>query len=368
MAIATITGYLESSPPVIATVFWISCILVGFILLLVSGIFVCQVRRANQSRIVKTVRERWGPVLRAARDGKPYKLPHLKHSHLPQLLELWIQHRQLAQNESGERLDILGRNIKLERIVKDILQPSVMASAQKPVWQTNMALSAVKWLNHQTLLRYVYEAADSPNLNVAVSACRCLTRLRAPDYEQEVISLLFRFPQHSAYIASELSQADAAEILHLMEPFIDDMPSAMATHFMSLAEKSSDTDLLPLLLRRLQKTTEGREVAILIRTLGRMGDSSHRNILIRYLQDSRYYIRIQAIKSLGRIGVAEDTGLLIPFLSDREWWVRYRAARAIIRLLKRDAEAVEKLGKSLQDRFARDILNHAVTEMNWCLH
>ena len=353
MAITNLTNYLESSPPVIATVFWTSCALVGIILLLVSGILACQALLVYQRRIGDIVRERWAPVVRAARDGKPYKLPFLPRSHQPQLLELWIQHRQLAQSDQGERLDILARNLKLERSVKSILQPSVLAVSERPVWIQNMALSAVKWLNSHTLLRYVYEAAESSNLYVAVSACRCLTRLRAPDYEQAVISLLFRFPHHSAYIASELSRADVAEILQLMEPFIDDMPSSMATNFISLADKSTDVELLPLLVRRLDKTEEGREVAILVRTLGRMGDSSHRELVIRYLQDHRYYVRIQAIKALGRIGNAEDVELLLLFLSDREWWVRYRTARAIIRLLKRDGHAVEKLRTSLEDRFAR---------------
>ncbi|MBT8147172.1 MAG: HEAT repeat domain-containing protein [Gammaproteobacteria bacterium] len=336
-------------------------------MLLIAGIFTSQAMVVYQRRIGDLIRERWAPVLRAARDDKPYKLPFLPRSHLPQLLELWTQHRQLAQPEQGERLDILARNLNLERSVKSILQPSVLAMSEKPVWIQNMALSAVKWLNSHTLMRYVYDAADSSNLYVAVSACRCLIRLRASDYEQRVISLLFRFPQHSAYIATELSRTDVAEILHLMEPFIDDMPSNMATNFISLADKSTDKELLPMLVRRLEKTDEGREVAILVRTVGRIGDSSHRNLVTPYLQDHRYYVRTQAIKALGKIGNAQDIELLIPFLSDREWWLRYRAAKAIVRLLKQDGEAVENLRDSLEDTFAREILKHALTEMNWCL-
>ena len=366
MATTNLTNYLESSPPEFVIVFWISCTLLTFILCMVLGILLLQVIHNYQQHQRSRVSEQWSPVLNAVSSGISHTTPPVVRSERIYLLELWVEFRKLAHEEEGKRLDRFGQQLELEEAIKDILRPSLFSVSAKPVWQQNIALTAVKWLHSESLMRYVYEAAESDNLHVAVSACFCLTQLRAPEYEQEVVSLLFRFPEHSAYIATELSHAGSSEILQLMEPFIDDMPSSMATNFISLADKSCDKELLPLLIRRLSKSEDGREIAILVRSLGRIGNGFHRNLVAHYLKDQRYYVRIQAIKALGRIGRSGDTRLLIPFLSDREWWARYRAARAIIRLLKRDADAVEHLRQSLDDRYARDILSHAFSEMNWC--
>jgi len=366
LAITILTNYLESSPPVFVIVFWLSCALLAFILLMVLGMLLLRGRHNYQQYKRARASKRWSPVLTAVRSGKYYSPHAVIRSERFYLLELWVEYRKLAHEEQGTRLDHFARQINLEEAIKDILRPTLYSVSAKPVWQQNIALAAVTWLRSESLMRYVYEAAQSENLQVAVSACFCLTQLRAPEYEQEVVSLLFRFPEHSAYITTELSQAGASEVLNLMEPFIDDMPSNMATNFVALADKSRDKKLLPLLIRRLSSSEDGREMAILVRTLGRMGNSFHRNLVAHYLKDQRYYVRIQAIKALGRIGRSSDIRLLIPFLSDPEWWARYRAARAIIRLLKRDADAVENLRQSLDDRFARDILIHAYTEINWC--
>jgi HEAT repeat protein len=226
---------------------------------------------------------------------------------------------------------------------------------------------AAQWLPSQSLMRYVYEAAESDNVYVAVHACACLTRLKAANYEQEVVTLLFRFPDQIAYITAELSQAGATEILQLMEPFIDDMPADMATHFLALADFSKDKNLMPLLIRRLAITDEGREIAIIVRNIGRLGDSSHLKLIRSFVNHEFDYVRIQALKSVGKLGNEEDVDLILPLLSDKEWWVRYRAARALINLLKQDSDAIQTLLNQLTDKFAKDIITHVFTEIKWCL-
>ncbi len=366
MATTNLTRYLESSPPLFEAVFWASAVLLVAILLMVLGILLSRLRYIYLKRRRERIRRNWIPVFIAVRDGKEIELPRVRRGEMANVLELWVDYRSHASAAQAATLDALASRLNLASVIEDILRPAVLNIVPPPIWLKRIALTAVQWLNSDSIMRYVYEAADSDNLYLAVNACACLTRLKAESYEQEIVTLLFRFPDQSGYITAELRQAGATEVLQLMEPFIDDLPDNVATNFLALADFSRDRELLPLLTRRINKAASGRELAILIRTIGRLGDSNYRDLVAPYLDDERYYVRIQAIKALGRTGNSDDIPLLLPFLSDREWWVRYRAARAIIRLSDRDEPAIAQLRSGLNDRYAKDILMHAITEMNWC--
>ena len=71
---------------------------------------------------------------------------------------------------------------------------------------------------------------------------------------------------------------------------------------------------------------------------------------------------MQAAKLLGRMGRTEDAGRLEKLLADKEWWVRYRAAKALVRLPGVTVADLEQIRLSLQDHYARDILDQAIAE------
>jgi hypothetical protein len=58
----------------------------------------------------------------------------------------------------------------------------------------------------------------------------------------------------------------------------------------------------------------------------------------------------------------DDRPLLVALMSDRDWWVRLRAAQSVLALPGLDAVDIEALRAGLQDRFARDALDHARAE------
>jgi hypothetical protein len=61
------------------------------------------------------------------------------------------------------------------------------------------------------------------------------------------------------------------------------------------------------------------------------------------------------------IGRGEEH-ILIAMLSDDVWWVRFRAAQSLARLPFLSNEELWRLRSMLNDRFAKDILDHVVAD------
>jgi HEAT repeat protein len=81
------------------------------------------------------------------------------------------------------------------------------------------------------------------------------------------------------------------------------------------------------------------------------------------LRHAEWYVRLAAVKALGRIGGAADVDLLSGMLSDPSWWVRYRAAKALARLPGMNAETLERMRASVDDRYAKDMLGQVLSAL-----
>jgi hypothetical protein len=64
----------------------------------------------------------------------------------------------------------------------------------------------------------------------------------------------------------------------------------------------------------------------------------------------------------GRVGSRAELAVLLELLRDPKWWVRYHAARAITALHGLDPAEVEALQRQAADRFAADMLAHALAD------
>jgi len=73
-------------------------------------------------------------------------------------------------------------------------------------------------------------------------------------------------------------------------------------------------------------------------------------------------VRSAAAVALGHIGEPDDQQRLTAMMSDRDWWVRYRSAQALLALPGAEAAALAQARAKLDDRYARDMLDHAWAE------
>jgi hypothetical protein len=313
------------------------------------------------------VLEIWGPTFQAIRDEKPYNIPQNRRINKAYLLLAWVDQRQYCSASTAVRLENLAFQIKLDEIILNILKPSRFGLLPQIIWLETIALRAAQWIDTEEIRKQVLRTSESHVQSVAVSACACLLKLRVPGWDRAVVKTLLRFPAETTYFSNQIGKEGGGELLKTFAPFLDNLPASTVMNFLTLAEQSKDKSLLPLLESRLEVATRDKEIAALLRIIGRLGGNPQRKLVSNFIDDDNIYIKVQAIKALGRIGRIKDIRLLIPCLSHPEWWVRYRAARSLISLCGDHSEIVDKIRNGVEDKYARDILVHAAAESEWCL-
>ena len=75
-----------------------------------------------------------------------------------------------------------------------------------------------------------------------------------------------------------------------------------------------------------------------------------------------WHVRMHAATALGRFGGEPEIEILTLLLKDREWWVRYRSAQALASMPFLNIQNLEVIRDSINDKFAKDILNQVITE------
>lgn len=311
--------------------------------------------------------EVWGPTFQAIRDKKPYNIPQTRRRQRAYLLQAWVDQRQYCSVSNAARLDNLAFQVKLDETILSILKPSRFGLLPPKIWLETIALRAAQWIDTEEIREQVLRTSESYVQSLAVSACACLLKLQVPGWDRAVVKTLLRFPAETTYFSNQIGKEGGGELLKTFAPFLDSLPTSTVMNFLALAEQSRDKSLLPLLESRLEVASRSKEIAALLRIIGRLGGHPQRKLVSKFLDDDNIYIKIQAIKALGRVGKIKDIGLLIPCLSHPEWWVRYRAALSLISLCGEHSEIVDKIRDGVDDKYARDILIHAAAESEWCL-
>jgi len=115
--------------------------------------------------------------------------------------------------------------------------------------------------------------------------------------------------------------------------------------------------------RLLQEPTDDRIKSICLRILGNPRDLP---VVRELTMHSRWHVRMNAAVVLGRMGLPQDRDTLVAMLSDPEWWVRYRAAQALLAMPFLPLREVTEIRDTVDDKFARDILDHVMAERTAC--
>lgn len=115
--------------------------------------------------------------------------------------------------------------------------------------------------------------------------------------------------------------------------------------------------------RLLREPTDDRITSICLRILGNPRDLPVVRALVTH---PRWHVRMNAAVVLGRMGLPEDRDTLVAMLSDSEWWVRYRTAQALLAMPFLPLTEIEGIRAAVDDKFARDILDHVMAEQPAC--
>lgn len=360
-------NYFATRPAIFEVAIWISVVLLVLILLSLIYLFYTRVAHLRRERRIKAVEAIWIPVFKPNGSLDDSESIILRHWQYPYVLDTWASYRSLANKQRAKELDKIAVDIGLDNYIAKMLTNSGIRLTVQPVWLRVLAVSCAKWLHSDAIIKSLWEVLESNNRFLAVGACTCLIQLRAEQFEKAIIKILFRYPEEAATVTTQMGAAGGAEILHLLHSVLDKLPHYTLKNFITLAERSKDPSLIPILQDKLSNCFDDEEASALIRSIGHIGGPEQRDCLIPFLTHENRFLRIQAVKSLGHIGTEADIRRIEPHLRDSDWWLRYRSAEAIISLCDDDSECLENVINRQTDKYAADILRHAHAEKEWCL-
>ena len=201
---------------------------------------------------------------------------------------------------------------------------------------------------------------DDDNATLSITAALALARI---DRDRALSPLMARLPKRRDWPKTNVSQMLALlgaeriseSFTELVRRGDDDTRAYLLTYAPLLAPDVYDmlaTDLV-------RASTDPRVLAASLKLVsGRLGLPR----LPWLAAHDVSFVRIQAARTLGRIGEPQHVELLTRMLSDREWWVRYRAAQSLVSLPFLGPNALRRLRDTQEDRYAGDILEQALAE------
>lgn len=312
-----------------------------------------RVRDARRMRELESVHARWRPVLaRAALDGAG-DVPPLKRGETADVLLLWNQLQEGLRGSAHENLNQLALRLGLHKLALRWIE-------QGDQTERILGLATLGHLGRAEDVARVQSALADHHALVSLAAARALLQIDARNAAPVVLDEYLRRSNWSAPRVGTLLRDAGAEAV---------APALIER----LLAATGDGQLV--LLRLLRFAESPRTDSVLRHLIERSQDPLVLSVALRQLHAPDSLPRVRALAghadalvrsaaavALGRIGTAADRDLLATLMADTDWWVRYRAAQSQLELPGTDASVIAALRGRLNDRYARDILDHVLAE------
>jgi HEAT repeats len=341
------------SEPLLRGIFDVS--LAVFALCGMLMIFTVLLRRrfVARERAVATALDRWRPLLARAALGERVNAPAAGPQEGEYLLPLWNELRETVRGDYERSLDTFARATGLDRIAQ-----ALFASHSLP--RRLLAINTLGYVGTSSLFAPLEAVARSPDPVPALAAARALLRLDAARALPVLVPLMLQREDWSvARLVAMLRGTDLARLeLALGAAFGSARGRAMEKLLLlaSVLPQDRTARWARMALKRAAGTTHINAALRLV------SDPRDAPIVRRYLRHQSWQVRVRAVTALERVAAPEDLPRLVAALADREWWVRQRAARSLVRLPFLDWKQLERLCRTVSDRFARDALIQAIAE------
>jgi HEAT repeat protein len=347
-------GFVASSDPFVGVAAAFAVVSFGMVVGVVLEILVLRRRGAGRERARDRFVAAWRPLLFDVAVGGAPAIPQLPARDEESFLLLWIQLQDGLAGEARSRFTALARTLGARRMA---LQRVEGKSALGRI----LALRTLGYLGDPADYGAVARHLDEPRPYLCVAAARALVDIdpvRAPD--DLVPRLAERTDWPIPLFAMVLRGADLTRLPRMLaDLMMQRLPPERLVRMLalvSLLEREPAEALLRYLLAR------DREPEVLCAALERIDGPALAPLVRRHCAHASWTVRTQAAAALGRVGTAADRYVLLRMLCDREWWVRYRAAQGLCSGRFGRAEEIRGLVAELDDRFAHDIVEHALAE------
>lgn len=295
----------------------------------------------------------WRPLIFGHLVGGAPALPPVPPRDEESFVILWIQLQDGLRGEARARFKAIAEAVGARRMIRRRLE-------RRNALGRLLALRTLGYLGDPADYPEVLGHLDEHRAYLCLAAARALVHIdpiRAP--EDILPRLATRVDWPVPLFSTLLADADTGRVLGWLRRAAPQLPRrqlARLLPILSILDPGSMEDVLYELL------TEERDPEILCAALKRV-TSPALSPLVRWACDhTSWAVRTQAAAALGRIGSLPDRDALVGLLGDREWWVRYRAAQALCAARFGGPTEIRALAARLGDRFARDMVEHALAE------
>jgi HEAT repeat protein len=306
-------------------------------------------RERAQERFVAT----WRPLMFDHLVGGAPALPPLPERDEESFLLLWVQLQDGLAGEARSRFTALARTLGARRMALRRLDG-------KSALGRILALRALGYLGDPADYDPVARHLDEPRPYLCVAAARALVDIDPTRAADDVVPRLSeRTDWPIPLFAMLLRGADLTRLPRMLANLVQRLPAERLVRMLplvSLLERDPAEALVRYLLAR------DREPEVLCAALERIEGPALAPLVRRHCAHGAWTVRTQAAAALGRIGTAADRDVLLRLLRDREWWVRYRAAQGLCSGRFGPTAEIRRLAAELGDRFAHDIVEHALAE------
>ena len=341
------------SDPFIAAAWVVGLVALAITIALALQVLAMRERSVRRERRRAAVTAAWRPILFERVLGDDSPLPAVARRDEDTFLLLWTQLQDGLRGDARARLNAVAAEVGAPAVARRRL-------AHDAALDRLLALRTLGYLGLADDYPAVALHLDDRRPYLCLAAARALVHI---DPARAVDDVLPRLAERGDWpvplFATVLGEADAGRLATRFRALHATIGSERRVRLLPLL-LILDAAIGDELLGGLLATADDPEVlgAALrcVRSPGLLRD------VRRLCAHPSWAVRTQAAAALGRVGGPAERDVLLGLLTDAQWWVRYRAAKALAcgRFGARDEIAA--LADGLRDRFARDIVEHALAE------
>ncbi len=345
-------GFTTPSSLFLCIAFWIGVGSFSLTLVLGAQIVVLRLMLGRcRRRETKTI-NKWRPILnQTISDGTPAILPVMRRRDGIVFFNLWVHLHASLRGSATEALNDLGYRLQCDALARKLLDDGNRA-------ERLLAMLVLGYLQDRQAWSGLLLKARQPDSTTSFYAACALVQVDAvaaliqltPDFIRredwpvsQVVTLLKGvrdlYEPHLINSLATLSAPHMLRALRIAEGLHIDLPPAMHAGML----RNPSPDLIVAALRVVAN-------AALLNTI--RGLASHGD----------WRVRVHVGKALGRIGDGSDTDVLMRLLMDEQWWVRYRAAQALVGMSSFDRHEIDALLRNADDPFAGEMLAQVLAE------
>ena len=331
-------------------------------LLVFSGVLALRARLLRNQRHREAFNRRWRPVLaQVATCGDEglacVEPPVLARRDRRVFLVEWNILHDLLRGDAKERLNELARRLGIDGYAWRMLQHRLLSDRL-------LAAATLGHLRELSAWDTLLEMLDSDNTLVSLVSARALISIDPAAALPLILPVIRDREDWSTPRVADLFMEAGPEAVSgpLEEAIISCAPEQVPKLIAVLPEVALPVSER-IVSRLLRAPTDDRIKSICLRILGNPRDLP---VVRELAAHQRWHVRMNAAVVLGRMGLPQDRDMLIAMLSDPEWWVRYRAAQALLAMPFLSLAEVRRIRDTVDDEFARDILDHVLAEQAAC--